>query len=399
MVMVKNDSPVRKQNVMTTKIKALLFSTTTLASLFAGTLPAQADSVLTFVRETTGNLRPERPQRADENTPQPAPMPTEAKQTVTVQIKGAVARVEFRPIGAKPDSAPSRVLLYDGMVQKIYTLDMAGKTYFWQSYKEAIDGEPRQGANTSGGFASNMTFTATAGLTAARANNAFVSKEILGVKTRQYVVSGNVEMKLNMPQGGSPAVSRPSTGGFPVSNTTVTVIDGRQGRRQGGPGGQGRAFPTFTPPSLAVEGEIWSTDGIALFTAGRDTPIAAIYRLMLPDDAGPFGTPLTKPLVTRLKNMKSLPGESTISYRMNMNFPARANTGDAPTVAPLTTRLLMTEMKTDATLEDTLFAIPTDFKEAQPPAVDLGRPGANGNRRGSGGDGSGRRFGGNQVNE
>ncbi|MBC7809435.1 MAG: hypothetical protein H7145_25150, partial [Akkermansiaceae bacterium] len=107
---------------MTPKQKAVLFSATSLVSFFAGTLPAHADAVLTFDRETTGSLRPERQRRGGDrggnDTPQPVPTRTDPKQTVTVHIKGALARVEFRPMGARPESAPSTVLLYDGMAQK-----------------------------------------------------------------------------------------------------------------------------------------------------------------------------------------------------------------------------------------------------------------------------------------
>lgn len=400
--------------MMTLKHKAFLFSTTALASFFAGSVPAHADVVLTFVRETSGSLMPQRPQRADDNSgaveaPQPTTPP---KQTVTVQIKGALARVEFRPLGAKPETVPTTVLLYDGMGQKVYTLDPAAKTYVAQSYKEAVDGEAPSTANSSA--ASRMTFKSSVDLKAARANNDFVSKEILGTKTRQYLVSGSSEMQLNFgqsrlpygaPQGGTPqpGVSRGTslpqgTVVYPSTGTITVAPQGNGGgapggwrvRRQGGQGGPGSGF---TPPSLAVSGEIWSTNGASLFTAGRDTPVAAIYRLMLPENAGPFGSGLIKPLVTRLKNMKALPGESTVTFQMNAAFRDTGSGEGAPAAqAPLTTRLLMKEMNADATLEDTLFTIPTDFKEAQPPVAQFNRPG--GNR-----DFGGRRFGGSQENE
>ncbi|MBC8138334.1 MAG: hypothetical protein H8F28_20850 [Fibrella sp.] len=385
---------------MTPKQKAILFSATALVSFFAGTLPVCADTVVTFDRETSGSLRPERQRRASEDgggndAPQPAPARTDPKQTVTVHLKNALARVEFRPLGAKPETAPSTILLYDGMAQKVYTLDTAAKTYFVQNYKEAVDGEQRPNTNANEGMASRMTFAGSVDVKAARANNAFVSKEILGTQTRQYLISGNVDMKFNTPQGAVPQNSTPRVaGGYPRSNTTVTVLDGgRRNRRSAEPAGPG-AGRTFTPPSIAVDGEIWSTDGTVLFTAGRDTPVAAIYRLMLPDNAEPFANTLTKPLITRLKNMKSLPGESTVSFRMNANFRNNGNNTDAPAETPLTTHLTMKEMKTDATLEDALFAIPTDFKEAERPAATLGRPGGGGR-----GQGGGRRSGGNQGNE
>ncbi|MBC7808943.1 MAG: hypothetical protein H7145_22650, partial [Akkermansiaceae bacterium] len=326
------------------------------------------------------------------------PTRTDPKQTVTVHIKGALARVEFRPMGARPESAPSTVLLYDGMAQKVYALDATAKTYYVQSYKEAIDGERRRNAGADDGVASRMTFTGNVDLKAARANNAFVSKEIIGTKTRQYLVSGNVEVKFNMPEGGGPpAITPQGAGGFPDRGAGVPGTgEGRRARRprgQGGLGGQSGPGGGFTPPSLAVDGEVWSTDGIALFSAGRDTPVAAIYRLMLPENAGAFGGSLTKPLVTRLKNMKSLPGESTVSFRMSSNLRNTANGDNAPAETPLTTRLVLKAMKTDATLEDALFAIPTGFTEKEQPA-DFGRPG--GGRAPGGG---GRRFGGNQGNE
>ncbi len=376
--------------------KTLQSLATLLVSFVAGTLPVYADAVLTFDRETTGNLRPERQRRGESDgnndAQQPAPVRADPKQTVTVLLKGTRARVEFRPIGAKPETAPSAVLLYDGMAQKVYTLNPVAKTYFVQSYKEAIDGERRVDALPDGDRGSRMTFAGTVELKAARADNAFVSKEILGAQTRQYIVSGNVEMTFNLPENAPaqnpPAIYVPqgNAGGFPSG--------GNPGSGNFPPGGRMRGG--FAPPSLAVDGEVWSTDGAALFTAGHDTPVVAIYRLMLPDNAGAFGGPLTKPLVTRLKNMKSLPGESTVSLRMSSRFRSSENGEDMPAADPLSTHLTMKTIITDATIEDALFAIPTDFTLAEPPSAGFGRPGGRGGWGNGGGD---RRPGGNRNNE
>lgn len=391
---------------MTPKQKTIGLSALMLAwFVAAGTVPALADTVLTFDRESAGSLRPERQPRPDENgnvPPQPGPPAgVSPRQTVTIQLKAALARVEFRPMGSKPETAPTSVLLYDGTAQKVYTLDAAAKTYFVQSYKEVIDGERYPSTTANEGFAGRATFAGAVDLKAARANNAFVSKEILGAKTRQYLVSGNVEMKFNAPQRAAgenqPTVYVQRGGGTPG------VYNGGGGTSQGNGRvrrGNGNVTVTpnisFTPPSLGVDGEIWSADGISLFTAGRDTPVAAIYRLMLPDNAGPFGDPLAKPLITRLKNMKSLPRESTISFRMSSGF--RGAEG-APSAPPMTTHLVLTDMKTDVTLADSLFAVPEGYSLTEPPSADLGRrggPGGTGRRPDGGG---GRRFGGNGTNE
>ncbi len=150
---------------------------------------------------------------------------------------------------------------------------------------------------------------------------------------------------------------------------TVTVQPQGTGSGPIAPGGVARSggFAGFTPPSIAVSGEIWSTDGAALFTEGRDTPMAAVYRLMLPDDAMPFASSFIKPLITRLKNMKSLPGESTVALQMVANFRNTDN-GQAPAESPLSTHLVIKDIKMNATLDDTLFAVPADYKEAEPPA-------------------------------
>jgi len=141
-----------------------------------------------------------------------------------------------------------------------------------------------------------------------------------------------------------------------------------------------------------VDGEVWSTDGAALFTTGRETPVAAIYRLMIPDNAGLLGGSLTKPLVARLKSMKSLPRESTISLRMSFNFGgnnADPNSASAPAADPLTTHLTIKEMKTDAALDDALFAPPADYKQAEAPTPGFGGRGGGGwgGRGGQGGRG------------
>jgi len=382
-----------------------------LATAFGASLPAHADVVLTFDRETSGSLRPE---RGGEDAP---PANPNAKQSVRVSLKGTNARVEFRPAGAAPETAPTTVLLYDGVAQKVVTLNMAAKTYYVESYKEAIDGERKAPADNGGnagggGFASRMTFSGGVDLKAARANNDYVSKEIGGVSNRQYLVTGSVAMQFNAPPGGAMnGAPGGNGGGVPGGNAGGAMgggnpnggngggatpnggmgqgggFGGRQ-RRNGGQGGQ-PGGGGFTPPSLGVTGEVWYSDGTALFAAGRDTPVAAVYRLMLPDNAGPFGGSLTKPLVTQLKNRKSLPGESTISLKMSAGF-ARPGGEAAPEPTPLTTHLTVKETKTDAVLEDALFALPTDFKLVDPPAQNFG---GRGGRQGGGN----RRRGGNNA--
>ncbi|MBC8140435.1 MAG: hypothetical protein H7Y38_03235 [Armatimonadetes bacterium] len=363
-------------------VRQTVFLSVALAA-FGFALPAHADAVLTFDRETTGSLFP---RRGDDATP----ANPNAKQTVTVSLKGTHARVEFRPMGAAPETAPTTVLLYDGMAQKVYTLNMAAKTYYAQSYKEAIDGE-RQTPAGNGGFGGRMTFSGGLDLKAARAKSDYVNKEIGGVSHRQYLVTGTVAMQ----PGAPPSADVPGGNAGGVNNGAGVPgggVNPDNGAGQGGFGGRrrngangGRPAGGFAPPSLGVTGDVWYADGAALFAdGGRDTPMAAVYRLMLPDNAGAFAAPLNKPLVTQLRNRKSLPGESTISLKISARFAGQ----DGETLAepaPLTTHLTAKETKTGVVLEDALFALPADFKLGEPPApAEVRRGQGRGGRRGGG---------------
>ena len=365
------------------------------ASFFVGTLPAHADAVLMFDRETTGSLRPVFRRGADADAPPVTPQAT--KQAVTVLFQGANARVEFRTAGAAPESAPVSVLIYDGMAQTVTTLDPAKKTFFTQKYKEVIDGErPARERKHDANGANNdappqvPTPSGTVAVTASRENSAYIEKQIGDATHRKHAVTGKIEMpRGNQMRGKNNDAATTTDRIIRVSRDASGVI------RQRGGSADGRVLvpansPAVnnSPPSLSVSGDVWYTDGGELFTAGRDTPVAAIYRLMLPDNAGFFGAAFTKSLVSALKNRKGLPGESILSLKMNLPFANRQGAGDAANPAhDAVTKLTLTkaDTKTAAPHDAALFAVPIDFTKAEPPAPEFGRGGFNG-RRGEGND-------------
>jgi hypothetical protein len=266
--------------------------------------------------------------------------PSPEKSTARILFKGKMARYEG------PDG---RVVLYDGVKGRVYTLNADEKTYRSQSVKEAwktndpmIPSSP-QGVDFDVNVKLNKTDTVEtkAGLSAQRF-------EVTGsAKTQTPQSSGN-RSSGGMGRGGGRG--RRGGGGFPGGGYPSGGSGGggdTDGSDQGGSYSGRRGRPRV---SVQIEGEVWLAGDASLPDAKLWTISALVGRTI------PQGL-LLKAAVDKLNHLKQVPVASNLTF----HFQGAGQPQDPITIA--------TEVQSIAqgTVDDALFSVPADYHMSSAP--------------------------------
>ena len=317
-------------------------------------LPAAARADVKWVAETSV-----------ENGPDGA-----GKTNVTIYLKGQQARRE---------NADGTVTLIDLEKKKVFTLDPSAKTYYEKGLKENSD-------TTIEGLPSFLKASTSLKMKDEKTTDKMATKTADGaaggdVTLTQQSVTGKVSIHPDFSAGGPGG-----GGGFPGGSGGGFPGGGPPGGGGGGfpgggpPGGGGGGFPGGGPggggppgggmPEIKINGVVYTADAATLGIDSKTRDLITIFAApMLPAQA-PFASALGKEFAKKL----TVPLRSRLTVEMP-GMPGDGNpdgsTPDANAPPPsqkVTVIVHTTTLDTKTTLDDTLFTIPTDYKETQPPA-------------------------------
>jgi len=328
------------------------------AAVGSPAFPARADVTITSEISVQGSLPQSSSRRmssgggagAQTNTDAQSPDSTSPPPptAVTVRFQGKMVRTEV---------ANGAVTLYDGAVNKVYTLLPDKKTYSVMPMKQA------QNPNAAAALhlPSSVSFDTTFNL-----DKADATQTVAGRSAQKYVLSATFQPE--RPSGGGgrrgfgggfggmgrgrfltsdPSASEPGMQDPDDSSSP----SGGYGRR----GGQGRrSMPTFH-----VDGEVWVVDGALLPAENKNA--------LLPLLAGAVGpvVPVLKPLCDRLAKLKLAPVSTKLT--ITVTRPGSTDTPD-----PMVITMTVTSVA-DGPVDATLFKVPSDYTKvdatAQTPAA------------------------------
>ena len=289
----------------------------------------------------------------------------------------------FKGRKARRESADGKsIVIYDRDADKVYTLDPTAKTYYSVSYTSLIGDNADQNAGPFQTTSKLNLKSPTAG-----------AGTVGGIATRDFGVDGTLTMtppaggfgggrRGGQAQGGA-ATATPQGG-----NAGATDPNAQGGRRGGGFGG-------FAGITTAVTGSISLASAAAVLpTELSGAAYDRTLSLPLIDQVLPANNQMFKPLVASIARQQGIPLGAKITMQRTIQMaPAMANGNTdttaqtPPTVPPTTITMEVQSVDKTATLEDALFAVPTDYKVVDAPTQGFGRGGWGGRGGGAGGQG------------
>jgi hypothetical protein len=308
-------------------------------------------------------------------TPNPA---TSAPVAFTTYFKGRRARL------TRGDN--TTVTIFDRDADRVYTLDPANKTYYVRSFKDAFRvgstlpdaissrfdldtdiklEEAKKGENSaavaSGGVGGSETQTI-----AGREAEDFTLSGYAALKPKETAHYGNGGMGGGFPSGGSSGGGHHHGGmggGFPSGGKSggsrPTSASGRSGQR------------------LNVDGDVYTVDAEKLLPNGKkdekEMSLAVVTQML------PGGSPLLEDLAKQLARKGRFPLASTVTLRpaverlaSDTNAAGSTNAPGFPAPGPVppatVIHMAITSLRTDVTLDEGLFTLPTDYQKVDPPA-------------------------------
>lgn len=226
------------------------------------------------------------------------------EQTITTLFKGKKVRQE---------SSEGTVTIFDPSADQVYTLDSKTKTYYVNSVKESL-----------------------------KVNVASLQRKNVKIQ---------LSTSLDTTTGNSRTVAGKET--VPCALTVKATAHAE---------GVGRLFGGAKREFTLLSGNVWAVDSKAILPqewGNEPESMLPLVHLMLPKD-----TPLSGSVSQVLSQKKQFPMASHVTIQR----PQRAENGDEENYSPLEVTMEITTIAPDITLDDTLFRVPTDYRQVSPPA-------------------------------
>jgi hypothetical protein len=304
----------------------------------------------------------------------------------TTYYKGRKARLE---------SADGTIILYDREADKVYTVSPAQKTYYVQSFKDALKADSQLPETLK----KQVSVETKVDLDEVK-DSVDQKRSVAGREANRYTLFSTIAFN---PKTTTSAARPGGGGGFPGGGGGGGFPGG--GRRGGGggggfpgggggggmpPGGGGGGMPPGgggTPPGggamvqiprSSLSGNVWVTDALSLLPNGKKDEkemVSVLLRQTLPANSPALGD-----MADRLAKKHLLPLASHIIVRTSdANNPSGGNggtsgnagNGNTGAQSPLVIQMAVTSIETGTTLSEDIFRLPDGYERIEPPTMPI----------------------------
>lgn len=272
---------------------------------------------------------------------------------------------------ARREAPGEPTTLYDSAAHKVYALYPDQKTYSVVAMKDAVKvlsalnsapNAPGQPTSASGSLPEGLRQETQTAL-----DKTGLTQSIVGKETQKYTLEANQRLVRDQPsgQGGGQGGYGGGYGGG-GGGRGRRGGGGYGGGRNGGGNSGGQGGPTrgvMGMPMTEIEGEYWLADAGLLPESGRLSALPLLVDTVPPSD-------ILKSLNDKMTKLKMIPLSSKVTFRTS-SFSGSSIGSSGPSGSSHTLLVVTTQVTsiTEASLDDALFQLPTDYQKVDPAAA------------------------------